>query len=99
MFFGSSDQCVLRRVCAKDLECQEVKISIPLGASLQEFDLIAGSFKWPGVNGIVVPVQEALAMSSEILGELNKYADPRGFRFTTPQLQVLCCHRLVAKFP
>ena len=80
---GSSDQCVLRLVCANDFEGQEVKISTAISASLPELDLVVCYIEGPSRNRAVVPGEYAVAICSQCRGELHEDSDSRAFRWCT----------------
>ena len=46
----------------EEFQLKELEVSIAESLSLQEFDLVVGSFQGAGADGVFVPVQNAGAM-------------------------------------
>ena len=54
---GSSGFCVFLLVERVDLKSEEFLVAISVGLSLHRLDLVISPLKWPGRDGVVIPVQ------------------------------------------
>ena len=55
-------------------------IAVAVGAALQGSDFVVDPFEWAGRDGVVVPVEESRAMTSQGLGHRLHLADVRVIR-------------------
>ena len=69
----------------EDFEFEEVEVTVSEGSSLEEFEFVVGGFEWSGGEGMIVPIQQAAAMSGDRFGELLQDSDAAGLGLLAPR--------------